>query len=241
LAIAGSEAVLDLLAQGIVVEYADQSMSNSRLIGARITPSFKIGNQSGGVGIDTGLANLPVGFRLAPRLRYSEQIQLLDPDLFLDNIDDLSLGARTVRCVNEALQAFRGGLYLAAASLLGAASEGASYSAAELITDVYPQMGKHLSNRSTWKLQDQVFKWLTNQRSSAHMAPGLHAQAELLRQLRNYGVHPRTESEDNLEIHISESGAGALLSVAHSYLATFANAVAAAVEAARAEAPSDGL
>lgn len=63
----------------------------------------------------------------------------------------------------------------------------------------------------------------------------LHAQAALLRQLRNYGVHPRPEAKDHLERYLTDSGAAILLMETHTYLSRLADAVAVRLEAGRRE------
>ena len=58
----------------------------------------------------------------------------------------------------------------------------------------------------------------------------LHAQAALLRQLRNYGVHPRPDETDHLDRYFSDSGAALLLMETYTYLTRLSDALATRLE-----------
>ena len=77
---------------------------------------------------------LPGGaYGLARRLKESSGLAILDTDVFLTDsgLSNLAAEQRVLRCLAEALDAFRRGLHLACVSLLGAVSEGAWYAAGE--------------------------------------------------------------------------------------------------------------
>ena len=77
---------------------------------------------------------LPGGaYGLARRLKESSGLAILDTDVFLTDsgLSKVVADQRVLRCLAEALDAFRRGLHLACVSLLGAVSEGAWYAAGE--------------------------------------------------------------------------------------------------------------
>jgi hypothetical protein len=100
-----------------------------------------------------------------------------------------------VRCVDEALCAHRRGLHLAALNMLGAASEAAWYSLGEQLRDWSAQLAKALDEdtrtAAVIRLVHEVLVQLKPGRVSRETLEELRSCATYLRDLRNYGLHPR--------------------------------------------------
>ena len=155
-------------------------------------------------------------------------------DVFTADLEALGLDRRTLRCLQEALSAYRRGLYLSAVNLLGAVSEGAWYAAGEQLRSVVPPIAKVLDNDNVaiGKVIGRVSEQLSKTKGvRASDVRELEVHAAYLRDLRNYGVHPRGESSTSLEHAFSEHGAGLLLMGTHRYLVRLAEATEAALRA----------
>jgi hypothetical protein len=153
----------------------------------------------------------------------------VEPDLFAEDIGNLELTNRAHRALREALASYRRGLYLACASLLGVVSEAAWYAAAERTGT--PAIGKLIEEEATARLQRAVADHLRGVKALARTLPDeLLAHAAVLREIRNYGVHPR-EIRDDLERWFTEDACGLLILETHHYLTRLAGAVEVAVRA----------
>ena len=218
LALAAAEAVQDLVSQGILVPVAEPPRhedSNPIVGGDAIRIPYQFGSVGTSVAIRSRLGQFSLAYRLAPR--FVGQEWFFEPDIFTANLETLALDRRTRRCILEALAAYRQGLHLATASLLGAASEGAWYAAGEKLRHLDNQLDKALDEDRTAKVVNRVAELLRRVPPRGE-ADELVSQASLMRQLRNYGVHPRGNETDYLERYFNESGAGLLLLETYSYL-----------------------
>ena len=141
---------------------------------------------------------------------------MLDADLFTADLDELDADASTLRLIDESLRAFRHGLFLASATLLAAASEGAWYAAGEKLRSNGQTLGKALDSNKT----AEVLRLVTQRLSEAGVAESdeLLAHAGVLRRIRNYGLHPRESSDELVEDYFTEEGCGLLLMMARRYL-----------------------
>lgn len=223
--LAASDALVDLVAQGAVTPVAEvlgvepnSEVTRSLTIPGTVSIAYQFDSHSARVSLRPPLPEFAPGYRLAPGLREYAQHWFLDPDLFVADLDVLALDLRTARAVQEAIRAFRVGLYLAAINLLGAASEGAWYAAGEALRHLDPNLAKALDEDRTTKVIALVAEVLRQDRAIASEVPGLVAQAELHRHLRNYGVHPRPDTDDFAERYLSESGTALLLIEDYAYL-----------------------
>ena len=149
-----------------------------------------------------------------------------DVDLFTADLGLLRLDPRTLRCLEEALTAHRHGLYLGAVSLLGAVSEGAWYAAGEQLRDSDERLARALDNDHTAKVTDLVCELMRRVGRLKTIANELHAHAAYLRDLRNYGVHPREAINTSREVAFTESASMCLILQTHRYLERLAEAVA---------------
>lgn len=148
------------------------------------------------------------------------------------------LGGRGERCFNEALEAHRRGLYLAAVNMAGAASEAAWFTLGEAMQDDIG-IARALGEDATGRLIKRVVEKLRGAPRMATTADELFAHASYLRDLRNYGLHPRSSSEPAREGAFTESGCLILIMETHRYLVRLLDAARAyGVELSSAESPS---
>ena len=220
---AALEAIAELAAQGQLVPSAGSPQAQDRRHHLGVPDRISISHPRGGEGIPIEAWPPTVGeaYRLSLGARrgswYSE------PTLFADGLESLALDDRGRRALEEALRAYRRGLYLAAASLLGVVSESAWYSAARRTQPHSNELAAAIDADRTAEMQR-----LLSEHFRANKIRGtaeLHAQASLLRELRNYGVHPAGEIEDDLERWFEEETVGLLLLQTRHYLLELAQAV----------------
>jgi hypothetical protein len=145
----------------------------------------------------------------------------------MEDLDGLFLDDRARRCLGEALAAYRHGLFLACANLLGAASEAAWYSSGERLRALDTQLQKALDDDNTVRVIERVKEVFRQRRSLRILADDVVSTAALLRELRNYGAHPRADETTHLERYFSEASAATLLMETHSYLRRLGSAVPA--------------
>lgn len=128
------------------------------------------------------------------------------------------LGNRGSQVLREAIVAFQRGLFIAAVDLLGAASEAAWFGLGAHLTDdaklqrlvaagdnaaeVIERSADGVARRNAW-----------NKRG----LNDLRSQAAHLRDLRNYGLHPTGEADDDLEQAFTEAGCAVLYLAAPRY------------------------
>jgi len=144
------------------------------------------------------------------------------------------LDSRTRRCIAEALDAYQARLYLACANMLGAAFEGAWYAAGERLRTLDPRLSGLLDSHQTAKLERLMAEIIRRDgKGDKTLADELLSQAALLRELRNYGVHPRAAARDGLERYFSEPACGLLLLTTARHLTRLAEAVQRVVAAKR--------
>jgi hypothetical protein len=227
---AATEAIAELAAAGLLIP-ADQNTVPAEERGPQPFPEITmIGykHPSGGdsVRVLPGLPLLAEAYRLPHALR-GRPAWHLDVDLFAADLSELELDPRTRRTLHEALEAFRRGLFLAAANLLGGATEGAWYAAAERLMAIEPNLRRPLEKDQTAKIEKLVHELAQSVRRTE--ADELLAHASLMREIRNYGVHPRTSETPRLEDHFSEDTCGMLVLATHRHLRLLAEVVEAAV------------
>ena len=160
------------------------------------------------------------------RIALNEQMPGIgDVDLFTMDLRVLRLDPRTRRCLEEALTAHRHGLYLSAASLLGAVSEGAWYAAGEQLRSHDSRLAKALDQDQTAKVINLVCELMHRVGRLKAAANELQAFAGYLRDLRNYGIHPREAIDTSKEPAFTESATMCLILQTHRYLEQLADAV----------------
>jgi len=224
LAWAATDALVDLVSQGLIV--AATSNAPQGAVGEQVRVSYDTPGLRSGVQICLPIPPLVSSYRLAPRLTANEvPWYLFEPDLFTEDLAELELDGRTKRCICEALGAYRSGLFLACANLLGAASEGAWYAAGERLRDLDRKLSNALDGENTRQVISRIHEVLRGQGNLATTASGLRSTADLLIRLRNYGVHPRSAEADPLERYFTDASAAVLIMETHAYLRRLAGAV----------------
>lgn len=137
-------------------------------------------------------------------LRDYEQPWFLEVDIFASDLTELHLNPHTRRCLEEGLDAFRRGLYLACANLMGAVSEGDWFALGEKLRGSSTSMDRALDHGRVVEVQRRVAQDVRDR----HLDNSFHeveAQAALLRRLRNYGTHPGAGAEEDLQRYFSEA------------------------------------
>lgn len=160
----------------------------------------------------------------------------VDVDLFAAPIHGLDLDERTLRCLEEALAAFQHSLYISSASLLGAVSEGAWYAAGEKLRDHSTSLAAALDADRTAQVIERVSELFRKKGSLRTTANELQAHAAFLRDLRNYGVHPRSHADAAREPAFSESAIAVLILQTQRYLVRLASALNTLLESEASEA-----
>lgn len=161
----------------------------------------------------------------------------LDADLFLADLTGLGLDARTERCIREAIEAYRRELYVACTALLGAASEGAWHAAAALLGPIDRGVAKAIGDgKGTAGIQTAVVNAVTPlvSRDRKWEVNDLATHGELLRELRNYGVHGKAGGPAGLEDFFEEERCGLLLLTTHRHLRRLAEIVSEVIATAAA-------
>lgn len=143
-----------------------------------------------------------------------------DPNLFVDGLDDLRLDARARLCLEEALVCYRRRLYLSCVNLLGAVNEAAWYAAGEKHPRRDPGLQQALANDRTAEVLKRVQAWLKDGASDSDKIriDEMYAHAGVMREIRNYGVHPRSTTSSDLEDYFTENASGQLLARSRFYL-----------------------
>jgi hypothetical protein len=141
---------------------------------------------------------------IAESAQRSARLELYDADLFLRKAELAVFGGRVRRCVEEAIACYRADLFLAAANMLGAASEAAWHEIAERMraaelggTKLSTELER--DNPVIARLQQYVLQGLREIEAASFKQRFGFARSALLsveqvarfwRDLRNYGMHP---------------------------------------------------
>lgn len=190
---------------------------------ARVDPNqgTRVGARTSSTGssVEIGWAAVEVGggYQLADPAGHG---RIREPSLFLDGLDDLGLDVRARRCLEEALICYRRRLYLSCVNLLGAVNEAAWYGAGEKHPRPDSGLQHALGNDRTADVLKRVAAWLKDGAKDADKIriDEMYAHAGVLREIRNYGVHPRGTSSTDLEDYFTESASGQLLARSRFYL-----------------------
>ena len=230
--LAGMRALVELSVSGLVIpaegpEDSDEIREDPLLRPGRASMGYKYFGGSAGVTMNLRRPALAQAYMLA---QPGEPRWYLDPDIFREDVGEIVLTDRGRRALNEALAAFRRLLYLACASLLGVVSEAAWYAAADRLAPEGSKLRQHLTSDRTALVQSGVAQILREKGvGSFTLADELLAHASVLREIRNYGVHP-ANVRDDLERFFTEEECGLLILNTHHYLTSLAGAVRVAME-----------
>ena len=144
----------------------------------------------------------------------------VEPDIFIADLAGLGLDPRTERSLREAIESYRRGVFLAASSLLGAAVEGSWYAAGQLLRSAAPRVDELVDGDRTAQLQGAIAAALRDSLPGNRKweADALSQFGRLMRDIRNYGVHPRQVADGDIEVYFAEDKCGLLFLEAHRHL-----------------------
>jgi hypothetical protein len=225
---AASEALFELESAGVIVPTGTGTGPQR----AHAQAHWRQSGSSGGVQWQLSIPALNSTYQLHRRFRSDPGLLGLDPDLLVTDLTTLALGDRARRTLTEALTAYRNGLYLACAALLGTAVEGAWYAAGEKLRHEDTKIDKLLDAQqtATARLQRAIADRIQGiPHIGSITADELFAESGIYRALRNYGVHPREQVRDDLEPYFTETRCRLLLMTTHRHLTRLDDAVHRAV------------
>lgn len=197
-------------------------LERSAVVG-RVDPNqgTRVGARTSSTGgsVEVGWASIELGgaYQLVDS---GDRGRTREPNLFLDGLEDLGLDARARRCLEEALTCYRRRLYLSCVNLLGAVNEAAWYGAGEKHPQPDSGLRQALANDRTAEVLKRVNVWLRDGASDSDKIriDELYAHAGVLREIRNYGVHPRSTGSTDLEDYFTDNASGLLLARSRFYL-----------------------
>ena len=142
---------------------------------------------------------------------------LLPTEEMVVNLDDV-LGQRGIELVRESRRALQRGLFLAASSLLAAASEAAWFQLARAVPNPAPKLQVLVeSGRDIAEVIRLVEQRLLDVRARRALITEVTNQAHLFREVRNYALHPVEDHDVDREVWLSETGATLLAIAARRY------------------------
>lgn len=150
-------------------------------------------------------------YRLSDRYTGDGQLVTLDPDLYLDGLEHLTIDRRITRSLTEAVRAYRAGLHLAAANMLGAALEGIWIQTAASLSNPSRQLADALEQPrpSVASVQGALVAMI--EEDHRILALELAPHAGLVREIRNFGMHLRGQDDEHLEGYFTEDTVAALI------------------------------
>ena len=226
--LAAREALAELAADGMLIA-AGQGLSRKH----EIMLSFQLPGYAAGQRLRLHRpAVLSDVVRLPHRLR-QQGLWGMEPDIFIADLASLGLDPRTERSLREAIESYRRGVFMAASSLLGASVEGAWYAAGQRLRSTAPQVDALVDGDRTAQLQGAVAAALRDALPGNRRweVDALSQFARLMRDIRNYGVHPRQVTGGDIEVYFAEDKCGLLFLEAHRHLKHLAQVTAQAVPA----------
>jgi hypothetical protein len=224
------EALAELTAEGIVIAAGAGPLPGSD----EMMLSFQLPGYSAGQRLRVHRpAVISDVVQLPHRLR-QQGLWGMEPDIFITDLAALELDSRTERSLREAIECYRRGVFLAASSLLGAAVEGAWYAAGQHLRSTAPRVDALVDGDRTAQLQGAVATALRDALpgNRGWEADALSQFARLMRDLRNYGVHPRQVTDGDIEVYFTEDKCGLLFLEAHRHLKRLAQVTAQTVPTA---------
>jgi hypothetical protein len=210
------EALAELAADGMLIAAGTAPLRGN----PALTLTYNLPGYSSGVRIEVHRpAVLSDVVQLPHRLR-QHGLWGIEPDIFIADLAPLGLDPRTQRSLREAIESYRRGVFLAAASQLGAAVEGAWYAAGQCLRSAAPAVDQLVDGDRTAQLQSAVTDALRNSLPGNRKweTDSLSQFARLMRDIRNYGVHPRQLTDGDIEIYFEEDKCGLLFLEAHRHL-----------------------
>lgn len=219
--VAGVEAVAELAARGLIVAIGGELRLTGQFTFKHRTVEGST-TRTGSVRTELQLPALAGAYRL-PHSLLGSPPWFLDVDLFTEGLDDLPLSEHLRNILGEAFTAYRNGLFLACASLLGAVSEGVWYALAEGVAAEGGKLRQALEQDRTANVQKLFAEQLRRVPRTGTVPNELLAHASMLREIRNFGVHPRQNPPDDLTGFFTEEACALLILNTHRYLTRLAD------------------
>lgn len=225
--LAAREALAELAAEGMLIAAGSGPVEAS----GQIVLSFRLPEYAGRQRVLLNRPAVPSDIVQLPHRLRQPGLWGLEPDVFIDDLAILGLDPRTERSLREAIESYRRGVFLAACSLLGAAVEGAWYAAGLRVRSAAPTVDEFVESNSTAELQNAVITALRDALPGTRKweAHALGQFARLMRDIRNYGVHPRQAADGDIEVYFAEGKCGLLFLEAHRHLKQLTDATALAI------------
>lgn len=211
-------AIAELLADGVVVWSAGDLYNELE----STTVSFVYSGGGNPVSIELGSPRLEPGgsrwqlSRRATTATTAGHWELLGRDDFLEGLEPL-LGSRGRQCLVEAHAAYRHRLWLAAANLLASASEAAWYALGRAVAVQGSALAKAIDDDNTVTVVNRTCERLRELKARPGAVNEVRAHADYLRDVRNYGLHPRELHDADREGPFTEAGCTALFMASRRY------------------------
>lgn len=142
---------------------------------------------------------------------------LLPAEEILTGLDDI-LGPRGMDLVRESRRALHRGLYLASSSLLAAASEAAWFNLARVVAAPGSKLAALIeAGRDTSEVIRLTEQNLNRLPRSQALVTEVVAYAQLMRDIRNYALHPVDDHDRDRQVWLTETGATLLAIAARRY------------------------
>lgn len=207
---AAIEALAELEHAGIIQPVTTDAAAYGSIGGWTVKVSPRPGATTGAT-IKSDLPLTGPRHRLSRRARTDDgQLLTLDVDLYLSGLASISVDDRVIRTLTEAIDAYRGRLYLAAASLLGSAVEGVWMHTAQDLEQPSRGLQDAVGRQppSIAAVQDALIEMIepVHRYAPKELAP----HAGLIRDIRNYGLHLGQEADEHLDGYFTEDTVAAL-------------------------------
>ncbi len=223
------EALAELGAGGMLIAAGSGTFAGAE----SITLTYQIPGSAAGLVLQVPRPGVLSDIVQLPHRLREQGMWGVEPDIFIADLASLGLDPRTERSLREAIESYRRGVYLAAASLLGAAVEGAWYAAGQRLRHASPRVDQLVNRDRTAQLQAAVTATLRDHMVAGHRsweADALSQFASLMRNIRNYGVHPRQLTDGDIEVYFTEDKCGLLFLETHRHLKQLAEITAEATQ-----------
>lgn len=209
------EALAELAADGMLIAAGPGTCRAS----AEIMLDYSLPGYAGGVRLQVPRPGVLSDVVQLPHRLRQHGLWGMEADIFIADLASLRLDPRTERSLREAIEPYRRGVFLAASSLLGAAVEGAWYAAGQRLRFA-PRVNELVDGDRTAQLQGAVTTALRDSLPANRRweTDALSQFAGLMRDIRNYGVHPRQVTDGDIEVYFTEDKCGLLFLEAHRHL-----------------------
>jgi len=210
----------ELIADGLITAVTDDNAASPGYFNVHVQ------HDGGGSGFripwSVPSLSLSVGSRWRLLVPQDHPREVMDAASLCEGLEGV-LGVRGIRCLREAHRSYRARLWLASSTLLAATSEAAWYQLARRHAQPGTEL-ERLANegRATAKVIELTSALLLAEGARRDVVNEVTAMAQYFRDVRNYGLHPRDDHDEDREVPLTESGATVLVLQARRYLTKLA-------------------